>query len=113
MNGEIKQDFNTKKMITDIKNTIAWLSAIHPLIPGDIIATGTDHCGLNAFQDGDVVELETEGMGVWNRVKDDLGRTWSHDRKVHGHEKGLANQTRHSHQESTQKRRKPSDNENS
>ena len=92
VNGEIKQDFNTRKMITDIKNSIAWLSAIHPLIPGDIIATGTDHCGLNAFQDGDVVELETEGMGVLRiKVKDDLRRTWSRDRRIDRHEKGLAN----------------------
>jgi hypothetical protein len=92
VNGEIKQDFNTRKMITDIKNSIAWLSAIHPLMPGDIIATGTDHCGLNAFQDGDVVELETDGLGVLRiQVKDELKRTWSRERRIDRHEKGLSN----------------------
>lgn len=90
VNGEIKQDFNTKKMVTDIRNSIAWLSAIHPLVPGDIIATGTDHCGLNAFQDGDVVELETEGLGSLRiQVKDELKRTWSRERRIDRHEKGL------------------------
>jgi 2-keto-4-pentenoate hydratase/2-oxohepta-3-ene-1,7-dioic acid hydratase in catechol pathway len=90
VNGEIKQDFNTRKMITDIKNSIAWLSAIHPLMPGDIIATGTDHCGLNAFQDGDVIELETDGLGSLRiQVKDELKRTWSRERRIDRHEKGL------------------------
>jgi len=92
VNGEIKQDFNTSKMVTNIKNSIAWLSAIHPLMPGDIIATGTDHCGLNAFQDGDVVELETEGLGVLRiNIKDELKRTWSRDRRIDRHKKGLSN----------------------
>jgi 2-keto-4-pentenoate hydratase/2-oxohepta-3-ene-1,7-dioic acid hydratase in catechol pathway len=92
VNGEVKQDFNTSKMVTNIKNSIAWLSAIHPLMPGDIIATGTDHCGLNAFQDGDVVELETEGLGLLRiNIKDELKRTWSRDRRIDRHKKGLSN----------------------
>jgi 2-keto-4-pentenoate hydratase/2-oxohepta-3-ene-1,7-dioic acid hydratase in catechol pathway len=92
VNGELKQDFNTGKMITDIKNSIAWLSAIHPLMPGDVIATGTDHCGLNAFQDGDVVELETDGLGSLRiQVKDELKRTWSRERRIDRAEKGLSN----------------------
>jgi 2-keto-4-pentenoate hydratase/2-oxohepta-3-ene-1,7-dioic acid hydratase in catechol pathway len=92
VNGELKQDFNTRKMITDIKNSIAWLSAIHPLMPGDVIATGTDHCGLNAFQDADVVELETDGLGSLRiQVKDELKRTWSRERRIDRAEKGLSN----------------------
>ena len=92
VNGELKQDFNTRKMVTDIKNSIAWLSAIHPLTPGDIIATGTDHCGLNAFQDGDVVELETDGLGSLRiQIKDELKRAWSRERRIDRHEKGLSN----------------------
>jgi 2-keto-4-pentenoate hydratase/2-oxohepta-3-ene-1,7-dioic acid hydratase in catechol pathway len=63
VNGKIKQDFNTSKMLTNIRDSIAWVSSIQTLMPGDIIATGTDHCGLNAFQNDDVVELETEGLG--------------------------------------------------
>jgi 2-keto-4-pentenoate hydratase/2-oxohepta-3-ene-1,7-dioic acid hydratase in catechol pathway len=90
VNGELKQDFNTRKMVTDIKNSIAWLSEIHPLMPGDIIATGTDHCGLNAFQDGDIVDLETEGLGSLRiHIKDELKRTWSRERRIDRHEKGL------------------------
>jgi 2-keto-4-pentenoate hydratase/2-oxohepta-3-ene-1,7-dioic acid hydratase in catechol pathway len=90
VNGELKQDFNTRKMMTNIKNSIAWVSAIQTLMPGDIIATGTDHCGLNAFQDADVVELETQGLGkIRINIKDDLKRTWSRDRRIDRHKLGL------------------------
>jgi 2-keto-4-pentenoate hydratase/2-oxohepta-3-ene-1,7-dioic acid hydratase in catechol pathway len=90
VNGELKQDFNTQKMMTNIRESIAWVSAIQTLMPGDIIATGTDHCGLNAFQDADVVELETQGLGKLRiKVKDDLKRTWSRERRIDRHKQGL------------------------
>lgn len=44
-----------------IPRCIEWLNAIHTLEPGDIVATGTNQCGLSALQDGDVIELETDG----------------------------------------------------
>lgn len=90
VNGDLKQDFNTRKMMTNIKESIAWVSAIQTLMPGDIIATGTDHCGLNAFQDADVVELETQDLGRLRiRVRDDLKRTWSRERRIDRHKLGL------------------------
>ena len=47
-------------------------------LPGDILATGTNHRGLSAFQDGDRVELEVQGMGrLAINVRDDLKRTWA------------------------------------
>ncbi|MDN4984310.1 fumarylacetoacetate hydrolase family protein [Bradyrhizobium sp. WYCCWR 13022] len=90
VNGELKQDFNTAKMVTNIRNSIAWVSAIQTLEAGDMIATGTDHCGLNAFQHGDLVELETQGLGRLRiRVQDDLKRTWSRETRIERHKKGL------------------------
>jgi len=90
VNGAIKQDFNTRKMMTSVKDSIAWVSAIQTLLPGDIVATGTDHCGLNAFQHGDTVELETEGLGRLRvNVRDDLRRTWSRELRLERHSKGL------------------------
>jgi len=70
---------------------VAWLSSLHALEPGDLVATGTNHRGLSAFQDGDVVELEVEGLGRLKiNVRDDLERTWLHetrlDRKNQGHD---------------------------
>jgi 2-keto-4-pentenoate hydratase/2-oxohepta-3-ene-1,7-dioic acid hydratase in catechol pathway len=42
---------------------VEWVTSIHALEPGDILATGTNHRGLSGFQDGDRIELETEGLG--------------------------------------------------
>ena len=77
VNGEVKQDFNTNDMAHDIKRCIEWVSSVHTLEPGDILATGTNHRGLSSFMDGDVVELETQGLGKLRfNVRDDLKRTW-------------------------------------
>lgn len=77
VNGELRQDFNTDDMAYSIARSISWLSSIHPLEPGDIVATGTNHRGLSALHDGDVVELECEGLGRLRfNVRDDLKRTW-------------------------------------
>jgi 2-keto-4-pentenoate hydratase/2-oxohepta-3-ene-1,7-dioic acid hydratase in catechol pathway len=62
-NGQVMQKFNTSDMAHKIPRCIEWLTSIHTLVPGDIIATGTNHRGLNPFMDGDKVELETEGLG--------------------------------------------------
>ncbi len=78
VNGTIKQNFNTSDMAHKIPRCIEWLSSIHPLEPGDIIATGTNHRGLSSFMDGDRVELEVDGLGKLGfNVKDELKRTWA------------------------------------
>ena len=64
VNGVVKQNFNTDDMAHQIPRCIEWVSSIHTLEPGDILATGTNHRGLNAFMDGDVVELGIEGLGT-------------------------------------------------
>ena len=90
VNGTVKQDFNTSDMAHQIPRCIEWASSIHTLHPGDILATGTNHRGLSAFQDGDLIELETEGMGRLRfHIRDDLKRTWSRDTRLEHTEKGL------------------------
>ncbi len=50
---------------------------------GDVLATGTNHRGLNPFMDGDKVELETEGLGRLHfNVRDDLKRTWARQTRL-------------------------------
>ncbi|MBM3486556.1 MAG: fumarylacetoacetate hydrolase family protein [Alphaproteobacteria bacterium] len=86
--GALKQDFNTDDMAHKIPRCIAWVSAIHPLDPGDILATGTNHRGLSAFMDGDRVELEIERIGRLSiAVRDDLKRTWARDTRLEHAEK--------------------------
>jgi len=90
VNGTVKQDFNTDDMAHNIARSIEWATSIHTLVPGDILATGTNHRGLSSFQDGDTVELECEGMGRLSfNVQDDLKRTWSRDTRLEHAEKGL------------------------
>jgi 2-keto-4-pentenoate hydratase/2-oxohepta-3-ene-1,7-dioic acid hydratase in catechol pathway len=89
VNGTLKQNFNTSDMAHKIPRCIEWVTAIHTLEPGDVIATGTNHRGLSAFQDGDVVELETERLGRLRiSVRDELKRTWSRETRLDRQQKG-------------------------
>jgi 2-keto-4-pentenoate hydratase/2-oxohepta-3-ene-1,7-dioic acid hydratase in catechol pathway len=90
VNGVLKQNFNTSDMAHKIARCIEWASAIHTLEPGDVLATGTNHRGLSGFHDGDLVELETAGLGRLRfRVRDDLKRTWARDTRLEHKQKGL------------------------
>ncbi|MBS0540795.1 MAG: fumarylacetoacetate hydrolase family protein [Proteobacteria bacterium] len=77
-NGVTMQKFNTDDMAHQIPRVIEWLSSIHTLEPGDVVATGTNHRGLNSFMDGDRIELTIEKIGTLKfDVKDELKRTWA------------------------------------
>ena len=89
VNGSVKQNFNTSDMAHKIPRCIEWVTSIHTLEPGDILATGTNHRGLSAFMNGDVIELETEGLGRLSfNVRDDLKRTWSRETRLDRQQKG-------------------------
>ena len=90
VNGVLKQDFNTSDMAHDIARCVEWVTSIHALEAGDVLATGTNHRGLSALQDGDLVELETEGLGRLRvHVRDELKRTWARDTRLEHQQKGL------------------------
>jgi 2-keto-4-pentenoate hydratase/2-oxohepta-3-ene-1,7-dioic acid hydratase in catechol pathway len=94
-NGTLYQSFNTEDMAHKIARCIEWVTSIHTLEPGDILATGTNHRGLNPFMDGDIVELETEGLGRLRiNVRDDLHRTWARETRLERQQKGLDGTTR-------------------
>jgi len=63
VNGEARQDYSTEHMAVRIPEQIAWLSRFIDLHPGNIVATGTYHIGLGPLNDGDVAEIEVEGIG--------------------------------------------------
>jgi 2-keto-4-pentenoate hydratase/2-oxohepta-3-ene-1,7-dioic acid hydratase in catechol pathway len=94
VNGVLKQNFNTSDMAHKIPRCIEWVTSIHTLEPGDLLATGTNHRGLSAFQNGDLVELETEGLGRLRvNVRDDLKRTWARESRLERQEKSLEGTT--------------------
>jgi 2-keto-4-pentenoate hydratase/2-oxohepta-3-ene-1,7-dioic acid hydratase in catechol pathway len=89
VNGALKQNFNTSDMAHKIPRCLEWVTSIHTLEPGDVLATGTNHRGLSGFQDGDLVELETEGLGRLRvHVRDDLKRTWGRETRLDRQQKG-------------------------
>src|SRR5215510_14804777 len=89
VNTVLMQNFNTDDMAHKIPRCIEWVTSIHALEPGDILATGTNHRGLSAFQDGDVIELETQGLGKLRfNVRDALKRTWDRETRLERQQKG-------------------------
>jgi 2-keto-4-pentenoate hydratase/2-oxohepta-3-ene-1,7-dioic acid hydratase in catechol pathway len=75
VNGELKQNGNTRDMIFPIDELIAQLSLGMTLLPGTLIATGTP-AGVGFartppefLQPGDIMETEIEGIGLMrNRI---------------------------------------------
>lgn len=41
LNGRVLQSSNTRELIFDIPTIVSYASALVPLIPGDVVATGT------------------------------------------------------------------------
>jgi 2-keto-4-pentenoate hydratase/2-oxohepta-3-ene-1,7-dioic acid hydratase in catechol pathway len=93
-NGTLMQNYNTSDMAHKIPRCIEWVSSIHPLEPGDVLALGTNHRGLNPFQDGDLIEIETEPLGRLHfNIRDDLKRTWARETRLQRQDKGLEGTT--------------------
>jgi len=77
LNGETLQDSRTSNLIFGVRALVAFVSRALTLLPGDLILTGTPE-GVGIFRDpklpmadGDVVEVEVEGIGVLrNRVRE-------------------------------------------
>lgn len=69
INGELRQDTNTRDLIFDIPTLIETISAGITLYPGDIIATGTpEGVGIGFdppkfLKKGDVMTIEIQGIG--------------------------------------------------
>jgi 2-keto-4-pentenoate hydratase/2-oxohepta-3-ene-1,7-dioic acid hydratase in catechol pathway len=63
VNGEVKQDGNTRDMIFRCDFLIEFITSVMTLCPGDVILTGTP-AGVGPLQAGDVVEVEIDGIGT-------------------------------------------------
>lgn len=70
VNGEVRQQDRTGRMIFPVARQIAYISTFTTLVPGDIIVTGTP-TGAGARLDppvflepGDEIEVEAEGIGI-------------------------------------------------
>ena len=79
VNGELRQDDRTSRMIFPLRRLIAYISTFTTLVPGDVIVTGTP-TGAGArfeppryLEPGDIIEVEAEGIGLLrNHVEDEV-----------------------------------------
>jgi 2-keto-4-pentenoate hydratase/2-oxohepta-3-ene-1,7-dioic acid hydratase in catechol pathway len=68
LNGETRQETTREHMIFSVPELVASVTELITLEPGDVIATGTPF-GPDELAEGDVVEVEFEGVGILeNRV---------------------------------------------
>jgi len=63
VNGEVRQDANTKEMVFGPVQLVSFVSRVMTLLPGDVISTGTP-TGVGPIEPGDRVEVEIEGIGI-------------------------------------------------
>lgn len=63
VNGEVKQQGNTRDMAFSVAYLIRYIAAIMTLYPGDLIATGTP-AGVSKLKNGDTVEVEVSNIGT-------------------------------------------------
>lgn len=79
VNGELRQDDRTSRMIFSFRRIIAYISTFTTLVPGDIVVCGTP-TGAGArfgppiwLKPGDVIEVQAEGIGLLrNMVADEV-----------------------------------------
>jgi len=79
VNGELRQEDRTSRMLFPIRRQIEYISTFTTLVPGDIIITGTP-TGAGARFDppkflkpGDEIKVSAEGIGtLTNTVEDEL-----------------------------------------
>ena len=77
VNGEVRQQDRTGRMIFPFRRLIAYISTFTTLVPGDVIVTGTP-TGAGARHDppiwlkpGDVTEVEASGIGILRNFVED------------------------------------------
>jgi len=70
VNGKVLQESNTKQLVHNVPQLMAFCSQIFTLEPGDVVATGTpgglakDRNPATYMNPGDVMETEIEKLGV-------------------------------------------------
>jgi 2-keto-4-pentenoate hydratase/2-oxohepta-3-ene-1,7-dioic acid hydratase in catechol pathway len=63
VNGQIRQQGNTRDFVFPLDVLIHYISNIMTLMPGDLLCTGTPE-GVGPLVPGDVVEISVEGVGT-------------------------------------------------
>jgi len=59
----LRQDGNTRDLITDVPAILAFITSFMTLLPGDVVLTGTP-AGVGPLQPGSTVDVSVEGIGT-------------------------------------------------
>jgi 2,4-diketo-3-deoxy-L-fuconate hydrolase len=63
VNGELKQNSNTRQLIYDCRKLIEWGSTFYTFYPGDVLYTGTPE-GVSPVKPGDVMLAQIDPIGA-------------------------------------------------
>ena len=77
VDGQLRQDYPMSDIAHSIEESLAWMSAMVTLQPGDLFFLGTNHQGIGPLQDGEhaIIEIDNIGRLEFN-VSDPLKRRW-------------------------------------
>ena len=77
VNDELRVDYNTSDTAHSIEESIEFVSNLEEINPGDVLFLGTNHQGLGAMQNDDLINIEIERVGGFSfNVSDPLRRRW-------------------------------------
>lgn len=75
--GQLRHNYNTDDMEHRVPELVEFATTVMTMNSGDLIACGTNHEGLGALQDGEVVDIEIQNIGKMTlNVSDPLKRKW-------------------------------------
>jgi 2-keto-4-pentenoate hydratase/2-oxohepta-3-ene-1,7-dioic acid hydratase in catechol pathway len=77
VDGQLRHDYPMHDMAHSIAESLAWMSTMVTLKPGDLFFLGTNHQGIGPLQDGEhaVIDIDRIGRLEFN-VRDPLQRRW-------------------------------------
>lgn len=78
VDGVLRQDYSMNDIAHPVPEIVSGSSEISTLLPGDVLACGTNHQQLGPLQDGETVEIEIDNIGrLTVSVSDTLKRSWN------------------------------------
>ena len=77
VDGQVRHDYPMSDIAHSVEESLAWMSSMVTLKPGDLFFLGTNHQGIGPLQDGERARIDIEGIGRLEfSVSDPLKRRW-------------------------------------
>ena len=77
VDGQVRHDYPMSDIAHSVEESLAWMSSMVTLKPGDLFFLGTNHQGIGPLQDGERAVIEIDGIGRLEfSVSDPLKRRW-------------------------------------